>query len=267
LEGFIFWQQNRYVMQKVRISAISYLNTVPFVYGILYSGFLNDYELYLDYPSACAKKLIENQADIGLVPVASLSKIKDYQIISDYCIGAQGPAASVLLVSKVPLPQVKEVFLDFHSMTSAALCRILAANFWNIEPKYRVLDDVSFETINTLESVVLIGDKTFGDLSAFSYRYDLAQEWFKFKGMPFVFAVWAANKKLDDGFVSSFNKALEFGVNNIDKAIALSDERFLSNAEKIEYLNRNIRYDFDDGKKQALWTYLDLLEKLPPLQP
>ncbi|MBA3902015.1 MAG: ABC transporter substrate-binding protein, partial [Bacteroidetes bacterium] len=86
-------------MQRIRISAVSYLNTKPFLYGIQNSDALTHFNIDLktDLPSVCAEKLLANEADLGLVPVAIIPKLKEYHIISDYCIGAIGPVKTVML--------------------------------------------------------------------------------------------------------------------------------------------------------------------------
>ncbi len=98
-------------MSKVKVSAVSYLNTKPFIYGIQHSSLMDQIDLALDIPSVCAQKLIDGKADLGLVPVAILPLLKEYHIISDYCIGAVKPVTSVMLFSKVPVEEVMQVML------------------------------------------------------------------------------------------------------------------------------------------------------------
>src|SRR5690606_16832675 len=100
-------------MEKIKISAVSYTNTAPFMYGVHKSAsLLNQVELSLDIPSLCAQKLIDNQVDIGLVPVAALLDIPNYEIISDYCIGSIGAVNSVYIFSKIPIDQIDTIRLD-----------------------------------------------------------------------------------------------------------------------------------------------------------
>ena len=68
-------------MTKIKISAVSYTNTLPFIYGLENSKIINHIELSKDIPSVCAKKLISNKVDIGLVPVAIIPKLNNYEII------------------------------------------------------------------------------------------------------------------------------------------------------------------------------------------
>ncbi|MEA3451967.1 MAG: MqnA/MqnD/SBP family protein, partial [Bacteroidota bacterium] len=122
---------------NVKISAISYLNTFPFLYGI-YSdkNFMNKISLSTDYPSLCASKLINNNVDIGLIPIAVLPEIENRQIISDFCIGASGRVQSVMLFSDVPISDIDNLYLDYQSRTSVGLIKILAKNHWKISPKW-----------------------------------------------------------------------------------------------------------------------------------
>src|ERR1051325_9156814 len=95
----------------LRISAVSYVNAKPFVYGIEKSGFLKEYDLSLDVPSVCAEKLITGKVDIGLAPIAIIPLLKEYYIFPDFCIGADGPVKSVILYSEVPLNEIQAIHL------------------------------------------------------------------------------------------------------------------------------------------------------------
>ncbi|MEO8795423.1 MAG: MqnA/MqnD/SBP family protein, partial [Daejeonella sp.] len=122
-------------MNKIKISAVSYTNTKPFVYGITNSPIIDKVDLSLDIPSTCANKLIDNQVDIGLVPVAALLRIPNYQIITDYCIGADGPVHSVFIFSEKPIAEIKTIRLDEQSRTSNNLALVLLKNYWKSSPE------------------------------------------------------------------------------------------------------------------------------------
>jgi len=113
---------------KVRISAVKYANTYPFIYGITETGFDRKVIITTDHPADCARKLIAGEADIGLIPVAALPQIKDYSIITDYCLGAYGKVRTVLLLSKCSFDMIKAVNLDYRSRSSVNLARILATD-------------------------------------------------------------------------------------------------------------------------------------------
>ena len=118
-------------MDKIRISAVKYANTYPFIYGLTESGFDKKIILETDHPADCAVKLIKGNVDIGLIPVASLPKLKEYHIISDYCIGANGNVRKVLLLSNCQFEEIETIYLDYRSRSSVTLSKVLSTNFWS----------------------------------------------------------------------------------------------------------------------------------------
>ena len=112
-------------MVNYKVSAVSYLNTIPFIHGIKSSNISDFIDLQLDYPSVCAQKLINNEVDIALVPVVVLKDNPQFNIISDYCIGSNGKVDTVCLYSDVPLKEIKEIYLDYQSRTSIELLKVL----------------------------------------------------------------------------------------------------------------------------------------------
>jgi chorismate dehydratase len=247
-------------MQMLRISAVSYLNSLPFVYGIKISGFLNNFELSLDVPSVCADKLISGKADIGLVPVAAIPLIRNAQIVSDFCIGADGKVQSVLLISRKPLAEIQKIFLDLESRTSVGLAKVLAKEYWKINPKWEPLSaNVDFDTI---QAAVLIGDKTFSLPEGFTYIYDLAAEWKSFTGLPFVFACWIANTEISSKQEQELNKALAYGVAHTEQAADMQHGIAVTRNELLNYLRFSVSYNFDESKKIALKLFLEKLSMI-----
>ncbi|MBI4931679.1 MAG: menaquinone biosynthesis protein [Bacteroidetes bacterium] len=241
----------------LRISAVSYINTKPFVYGIEHSGFLKEYSLSLDVPSVCAEKLLKGKVDIGLAPVAILPKLKEYYILPDFCIGANGPVSSVMLYSDVPLQEIKNVYLDNQSRTSVMLVQILAKHFWKIKPRF-IGAKKGYETkIKETTAGVIIGDRNFSMKKRFKHVYDLSEQWNLFTGLPFVFACWISNKKLDKKQSETFYNALKFGLDNRDKVIKQLQNKYDKKLIKT-YLNHSISYYFDSSKRQAMNLFLKL---------
>ncbi|MBU8893928.1 MAG: menaquinone biosynthesis protein [Bacteroidales bacterium] len=244
-------------MSKIRISAVSYINTLPFIYGIENSGILNQIELTKDIPSLCAQKLLENKVDLGLVPVAVIPKLTNHEIVSDFCIGASGPVRSVILGSNCPLDEIKTIYLDYHSRSSVMLTRILARHFWNINVNWADTTDGFENRIKENEAGVIIGDKALTAEKKFPFVYDLAEEWIKFTNLPFVFAAWVANKKLSESFINDFNAALSYGTKHIDDMVnstIFSD--IPKHIDPKEYLIKNIDYYLDDKKTEGMKLFL-----------
>ena len=120
-------------MNKIRISAVSYTNTKPFIYGLNHSGILKKIDLSLDTPTDCAQKLIDDAVDIGLIPVAATLSLKHWEIVSDYCIGAVGAVNSVFIFSNCEIKDVKTLQLDPQSRSSNNLAMVLLKNYWKAD--------------------------------------------------------------------------------------------------------------------------------------
>lgn len=251
-------------MDKIRISAVKYANTYPFIYGLTESGFEKRVILETDHPADCAEKLISGRVDVGLIPVATLPLLKEYHIISDYCIGANGDVRTVMLLSNCPFEEIETIYLDYRSRSSVNLSKILAKNSWKKDFNWiNTSKGFDFKNIGRNEAVVLIGDQCFEYENSFRYKIDLAREWKEFSGLPFVFACWTANKKLDDEFIEEFDNALQFGVKNIDAVVEKFGKTGTITGNVLKrYLTENIDYDFNDEKKKGLKLFLELMSKL-----
>lgn len=236
---------------------MSYINAMPFVYGIEHSGFLKNYSLSLDIPSVCAEKLIKKKVDIGLAPVSILPQLKEHYLIPDFCIGANGRVRTVMLYSEVPLKEIRTVYLDYQSKTSAILVRILAKYFWKISPRFIPSDKGYEEKIKATSAGLIIGDRSFSLHDRHTFGYDLSEEWKLFTGLPFVFACWISNKKLDETDSEAFYKSLRFGVANLNETVKglknKYDEKMI-----LDYLSNNINYSFDVTKQTAMNLFLRL---------
>jgi chorismate dehydratase len=251
-------------MDKIRISAVKYANTYPFIYGLKESGFDKKVILETDHPADCAAKLISGKVDIGLIPVAALPLLKEYYIISDYCIGSNGNVRTVMLLSNCPFKEIRSIYLDYRSCSSVNLAKVLARNSWRREFNWiNTSEGFDFRNIGRDEAVVLIGDQCFEFERSFRYKLDLAMEWKEFSGLPFVFACWTANKPIENEFVKEFNKALQLGVNNIDAVVKKFGKAGTITGKILRtYLIDNIDYNFNHEKKTGLKLFLELMGNL-----
>jgi chorismate dehydratase len=243
-------------MRKIKVCAVSYLNTKPFLYGIFQSAVQHQIELSLDIPSVCAAKLQSGEADLGLVPVAVIPQLDTPHIISDYCIGAVGAVKTVCIYSDVPLEDVKALYLDYHSRTSVALTQLLLEKYWHLNPILLNSTDGYIDSIGGTTAGLVIGDKTIGLDQRFKYVYDLGEIWAKYtEGSPFVFAAWVSNRKLPADFIKQFNAALHRGLEHIPELIYILPTQEAGFDLK-EYFTHHISYDLDAAKKAALQRFL-----------
>lgn len=246
-------------MKKIKVGIVNYLNTAPLIYGLKNSPVIDEIELIPDYPANLAKDLLEGTIDLGLVPVAVIPQLKQWWLISDYCIGCEGPVSSVCIFSDVPIENVERVLLDYQSRTSVELAKLLIKEYWKTDAELIDASEDFQEHITGTTAGLVIGDRSFLQRKISKYAYDLGEAWKSFTGLPFVFAAWISNKPLDANFISAFNKANAFGVNNIPNVI--SSLNFNGSVNPDEYFSRYISYDLDDEKRKALKKFLQHLEK------
>ena len=247
-------------MKKIKLGAVSYLNTKPLLYGIERSSELMErLELTKDYPSKIALQLLNGSIDIGLVPVAIIPKMKEYHIVSDFCIGANGDVGSVCLFSDVELNSVEKILLDYQSETSSALCRILLKLHWKKDIVTENTQEDFTGDIRGTTAGVLIGDRALRQRQVSTYIYDLAGSWKQMTGLPFVFAAWIANKKLPENFIQLFNDKNAEGLRNIDAVLETTDCPYY---DLRHYYTRNISYPLDAEKLKAMSTFLAMMQQL-----
>lgn len=244
-------------MNKFKISAVSYTNTKPFIYGIEHSPVAGQIDLSLDIPSDCAAKLISGQVDIGLVPVAAIPYVPHANIVADYCIGSVGAVNSVFIFSKVPAEEIRTLKMDSHSRTSNSLAKVLLTFHWKNQVEFTTVADA--ET----DAIVLIGDRTFGKKPDYDYAYDMGAEWMNFTGLPFVYAAWVANKVIPPGFIAEFNQALALGLAN--RAVLLKEIPHYPGFDLEDYLMHKLDFELDDKKREALDLFLSYIAQLEVL--
>ena len=242
--------------QKIRVGAVSYLNTKPLVFGFEKGHMAGEIELLFDYPANIASRLLHNEIDVGLIPVAVIPEMKEHFIISDYCIGASHPVGSVCMFSDVPLNEIREVLVDYQSRTSALLLKILLKHFWRISPALTATSNGYQQKITGNTAGLIIGDRALQQRKKSLYIYDLAEAWQQMTGLPFVFAAWVANKKLPDNFIATFNETTSIGLNHITEIV--SNINF-PDYDLQHYYTQNIDYRLDEKKKEALQLFLNYI--------
>ena len=244
-------------LKKIKIGAVSYLNTKPMMYGMQKDAFLQEHELVPDYPAKVADMLKSGEVDVALVPVALLHDLPDYYIVSDYCIASDYEVASVCLFSEVPVHELTTVYLDYQSRTSVALAKLLMKEFWGISPQLINAKDESYRTkIEGTVGAVVIGDRALEQRRLSTYIYDLAAEWQAMTHLPFVFAVWVSLKPMNKEWIDRFNAANAAGFSHIDE-IAEAQKYPVYDLRK--YYTHNISYLLNDEKRKGMNKFLQFL--------
>lgn len=240
-------------MRKLRISAISYLNTAPLMWDFEHGDAGSHFEISYTIPSACARALADGSADIGIIPAAAYTQIPGLQILPDVAIASRQAVRSILLVSKVPVEKIRSVALDESSMTSVALAKLLL-QWLGLNPQYDSMQPDIEKMLATHDAGLLIGDPA---LQVDRTRYctlDLAEEWIRVTRKPFVFAFWAvrgeALKESDPviDLPAIFRNSRDHGLEpaNLGKIVDEWSARLnLSAGEVRSYLTQNIHYRLD----------------------
>jgi chorismate dehydratase len=245
------------VDRKIRIGAVSYLNTKPLIYGLKDGHINNEMELVMDYPAKIAQMLLEDEIDIGLVPVAIIPKLKKHFILTDYCIGCYGAVSSVSIFAENPIEELTTILLDYQSRTSVMLAKILVKHYWKLNIEWVNTNGEDYrDQIKGSVGGLVIGDRAFQQQKVSPFVYDLGEAWKKHTGLPFVFAAWVSNKEIPVTFINEFNRTMAFGLNHLEQIVA---DNKRDDVNLMEYYTKNIHYNLDENKRKGLALFLKML--------
>ncbi len=247
-------------MSQLKIALVEYINTLPFLAGITNSYAPDEVTIIKDNPAACFTHFFNKQADIALLPVATLPHItRDFEVLFEYGIACLGAVDTVVLLSDLPVDQISTIYLDSHSKTSANLVRILCKQYWKVDCTFEHVQ-VDEEGIDPSRGAyLLIGDKVKAHEASFKYKYDLGTAWMEWKKLPFVFAIWVVDKSLPQIIKNKFIAALEKGATNIDQ-VSLSKIEHANYWQ--DYLMHKIKFKLDASYRQALNLFLNQVKEL-----
>lgn len=246
------------MIQKIKVGAVSYLNTKPLIFGFEQGLMKDEIELVFDYPAKIADSLINDQIDIGLVPIAIIPKLKEYHITGNYGIACDGEVASVCLFSDVPLAEIKSIYLDYQSRTSVELLKILLQEHWKITPELIPAPQKFESEIKGNVAGLVIGDRAFSQRLKSKYIYDLGSAWKEMTGMPFIFAAWISNKKMPEAFIAKFNDANSTGLKNLDDVI---NKNGYEDFDMRSYYTQNIKFNLEPQMFAAMELFLNKLKR------
>ncbi len=239
---------------RYKIAIVNYLNTLPFITGLIASSIFDDIELIETSPARCASLFLEKSVDISLVPVGALLG-HDYHRISNFGISSIGPVSSVCIFSAVPIQEVTSVLLDYQSRTSNLLGQILFERYWKLSPEF-ISSTIGYESkINGTTAGLVIGDRALELKSSFTFVYDLGQIWQEYSQLPFTYAIWCSTHILPDGFIMAFEEALKLGISKIPQIVK---ELALSYPSDLEtYYSKNIRYVLSSKHDMGIEKFLN----------
>jgi chorismate dehydratase len=266
-------------MSRLRISAISYLNTAPLMWDFEHGDAGRKFDIFYTLPSACALALKQETADIGIIPAAAYAQIPDLAVIPDIAIASQRPVRSILLVSRVPIENIRRVALDTSSLTSAALTKILFEKWLGGGREFVPMAPNLEQMLRAHDAGLLIGDPALQIDRSHYFTLDLAEEWIRYTGKPCVFAFWAVRRDAlphsdeSQHLTAVFQRSRDHGLESpsIGQIAREWGPRLnLSENEVRSYLTENIYYHLDRSCLEGLqlfYRYAAEIGALPMASP
>jgi chorismate dehydratase len=251
-------------MRRFRISAISYLNTAPLMWDFEHEEAAREFDISYTLPSDCARALAGGTADVGIIPAAAYAEIPDLQVLPEVAIASRRAVRSILLVSKVPIAKIGTIALDTSSLTSVALTKVLFEKWLGGGRTFTPMAPDLDKMLAEHDAGLLIGDPALKVDRSRYHTLDLAEEWIRHTGKPFVFAFWAvrgaalqeADPSVD--LAAVFRDSRDHGLEpaSLDHIAREWAPRLeIGEADVRAYLTENIHYELDAGCLEGLQLF------------
>ena len=251
--------------ERLRLAGVGYLNARPLYEGMNREPVSARVRLDLASPREAARRVAEDEADLGQVPVAGLASLGDARVVRGVAVGARGNVRSVVVLSSCPIDEVTDLLVDTSSRTSVVLARlILRSRRHGKEPRLHACPPAeAIAGIGEKTGALVIGDPALMVEKRFAHRLDLGGAWFEHTGLPFIFAAWGGRpgvlSEADEQLLIDA-KTLGMGHRNAI-ADAHARETGLDAADLRSYLEDSIRYDFGDEERRGLQLFFDEASK------
>jgi chorismate dehydratase len=251
---------------RLKVCAVSYLNTVPLVWGMLGGAQKGMFDLLFRVPSECADLVSSGAADICIIPSFELMA-GDLATVPGVGICSRGAVRSIVLISKQPAPKIRTLAADVSSRTSVALARIILARKYGVEAAVVERPPDLPRMLEEADSALIIGDPALRlDLSLLPYHvYDLGQEWLELTGLPMVFAVWAGPPALiTPSVAAAFQASCAWGLENLERIVAEEAAGRGFDPELVRrYLTTHIVYRLGEAEQKGMESFLRYASQLP----
>lgn len=243
----------RHVENRVRVGAVSYLNTKPLVYGLAEGP--SEIDLVYDFPSRLADRLHRGDLDVALIPSIEYLRHPEYRIVSDACIGCQGPVLSVKLLSRGPMNRIRSLALDEGSRSSAVMVQILLKAKFGVKPELKLLPHDANLNDSTADAVLLIGDRAIHPPNDMYHEaWDLGEQWCRWAGLPFVFAMWVARPDCEIGSLAThLSAARDAGMDHLEDIARIEGPPVgLTFEQTFDYLRDNLHFYLGPPEQRGL---------------
>ena len=256
--------------RKPRVCVVSYLNTAPLVWGALHGPQSGLLDLSFAVPSICADRVIEGDADIGIIPLIEMDR-HGLDWVSGIGIACRGPVRTILLVSRVPFAEIRTLATDSGSRTSVQLARIILAKKYDAFPTLISMDPDLVRMLETADAALIIGDAALAlDPTEIEYPcLDLGEEWVNLTGLPMVFAVWSGRHgQITPDLAKAMRGSCHYGLGQLDAIIKEEAERRGFPEYVVhQYLTRNISFLLGEEEEAGIRLYLKFARELDNAAP
>lgn len=239
-------------ISKFRIGTVPYLNAVPLIHGI-------ENRVVSATPAQLAEMLRRDELDAALVSITEVLFNNCYDVLDDVAIASLGEVYSVFLAHRVPLNKIMTVFYDTASLASVNLLKVLLAER-GLKPKFKPLPD--YPTASQYDAVLLIGNPAIEFQRAPHEHeiFDLGFAWLELTNLPFVFAVWALRRGVENSDLRrALRDAKKSGLESLDHIIETRPE--FDTDFRRDYLEWNVHFYLGKDEKRAIVYFSDLLRK------
>lgn len=251
-----------------RVCAVSYLNTVPLVWGALHGPQQGSMALSFAVPSQCAEQVRHGTADVGIIPVIEKERM-GLDAVPGLGIACRGPVRSILLVSAVPFEKIRRLAVDSGSRTSVQLARVILAQRYGAEPELHAAAPDLEGMLGNADAALLIGDAALNvdPLELDLPCLDLGEEWVTHTGLPMVFAQWAGRSDVvTPSLAEALHGSCQYGLAHLDEIIEQeAPARGFARPLVEQYLTRNIVFQLGDAEYAGLAQYLKSVKELDSL--
>jgi chorismate dehydratase len=198
----------------------------------------------------------------ALIPAIEYQRIPGLLVAPGASVASKNKVRSVILASRLPIREISSVALDTSSRTSAVLLQIILSRFHGLSPRYVPHPPNVNEMLESNDAALIIGDPAMVVDRSALHVYDLAEEWKRHTGLPFVFAFWAvraeAAARLRDCGID-FAQARREGLSRASQIAEIySGALGLPKGELLAYLTENIHYDLDQEDLRGLGLYYEM---------
>jgi chorismate dehydratase len=277
-------------LAKLRISIVKYLNTAPLVWGFTDGPLRGKYDLSFTVPSECAESLRRGHADVAIIPAIEYQRIPDLVVLPDLAIASKQRVRSLLIVSKAPIRQTRNIALDRSSRSTQALTKMLCDQHWSIAPEFFEMAPDLTTMLDKADAALLIGDPALrlslqiedaaergrsgeqvcsgadAGIPAIEklYVYDVVEQWRRMTGRPAVLAFWAARSEVaTPEVVGDFQASRHLGLQHLREISEQAAGEFHTPARELErYLRKNIHFGLDEENLRGLEHYFVLAARM-----